>query len=478
MERRLRATCAGRAFGLAALLLATSGARAAEETDATLAAYAAGYKAQFTCSGLFEGHRTPAQIAGHELAGVYPLIAERLAALPPAVIDRARHQVRVAYDDAMPPRIAQWRPHLGCVSLPVGADPEDGARMPRIHLEADIDPLHDDGAPWTRRAPVNGSSGNAALDRILDDVFTGRTYGRDAVTSAILIATPEAILAERYADGFTPTTAQRTWSVAKSLAATVIGAAVGRGLLDVEAPAPVPEWQRPADPRRRIRLSDLLHMASGLDSNRAGNRTDRVYMGGGLVTDTATRTSLEAPPGGRWKYANNDTLIAVRALRAAIGDDDSYWRFPFEAVLLPLGMTHTTPETDWDGNFILSSQVWTTARDLARLGLLYLGDGVWRGRRLLPDGWVRYVTTPAPAQPPRRAGRESPGYGAQWWLYDARVPEVPDDAFAARGNRGQYLMIIPSRNLVIVRRGYDPAGGAGFTLARFTRDVLAALESR
>ncbi len=451
-------------------------ARAAEETGATIAAYAAGYKAQFTCSGLFDGHKSLDQIAAHELAGVYPLIAEKLAALPPAEVDRTRRQVRVRYDDVMPPRIAQWRPHLGCVGLPVGAEPADADKIPGLRLAVETGGEEDDGAPWTTRAPVGGSSGNAALDRILDAVFGGRSYGRDAVTSAILVATPEAILAERYIEGFTPTTAQRTWSVAKSLAATVIGAAVERGLLDVDAPAPVPEWQRPADPRRRIRLTDLLHMSSGLDSNRAGNRTDRLYMGGGLVTDTATRSALEAPPGRRWKYANNDTLIAVRALRAAIGDDDAYWRFPFAAVLLPLGMTHTTPETDWDGNFILSSQVWTTARDLARLGLLYLHDGVWQGRRILPEGWVRYVATPAPAQPPLRTGRESPGYGAQWWLYNDRVPEVPDDAFAARGNRGQYLMVIPSRRLVIVRRGYDPAGGEGFALARFTRDVLAALE--
>ncbi|MFQ5346335.1 MAG: serine hydrolase domain-containing protein [Rhodothalassiaceae bacterium] len=453
-------------------------APAAAETEATIAAYAAGYKAQFICSGLLEGHKSLDQIAAHELTGVYPLIAETLAALPPAGIDRAAHQVRVAYDDAMPPRIAQWRPHLGCVSLPVGAEPADAAKIPGITLAVSTGGTDDNGAPWTTRAPVNGESGNAALDHILDAVFAGGAYGRDAVTSAILVATPEAILAERYIDGFTPTTAQRTWSVAKSLAATVIGAAVGRGLLDVKAPAPVPEWQRPADPRRHIRLTDLLHMSSGLDSNRAGNRTDRLYMGGGLVTDTATRTALEAPPGARWKYANNDTLVAVRALRAAIGDDDAYWRFPFETVLLPLGMTHTTPETDWDGNFILSSQVWTTARDLARLGLLYLNDGVWQGRRILPEGWVDYVATPAPSQPPLRAGRESPGYGAQWWLYNARVPEVPDDAFAARGNRGQYLMVIPSRKLVIVRRGYDPAGGEGFALARFTHDVLVALEGR
>ena len=212
-------------------------------------------------------------------------------------------------------------------------------------------------------------------------------------------------------------------------------------------------------------------MASGLDSDRAGNRTDRLYFGGGLVSDTATRAALEVRPGERWKYANNDTLLAIRALREKLGDRDAYLRFPFETLLFPIGMTHTQLETDWDGNFVMSSQVWTTARDLARLGVLHLNDGVWNGQRLLPKGWVRYISTPAPAQP----AEPRPGYGAQWWLFNERFPELPNDAFAALGNRGQFLLVIPSENLVIVRRGHDPSGGEGFRLHDFARDVLAAL---
>ena len=131
-------------------------------------------------------------------------------------------------------------------------------------------------------------------------------------------------------------------------------------------------------------------------------------------------------------------------------------------------MTRTVPETDWQGHFILSSQVWTTARDLARLGLLYLNDGVWNGERLLPKDWSARVRRHGPAQP-----ASGYGYGATFWTF----PEdsgLPGDAIIMRGNRGQYVAVIPSRQIVIVRRGYDGASG-GFDLDGFAKDVLTAL---
>jgi CubicO group peptidase (beta-lactamase class C family) len=225
-------------------------------------------------------------------------------------------------------------------------------------------------------------------------------------------------------------------------------------------------------------LENLLQMASGLDSNRAGNRTDRLYIGGGLVTETSTAGSLEAIPGSRWKYANNDTLLAIRHLRAALNDDQKYLAYPFNALLHKIGMTHTFPETDWDGNFVMSSQVWTTSRDLLRLGLLHLNDGVWNGERILPEGWAKYVATPAASQPAKAGnGTPSRGYGAQWWLFQD-FPGIPADTYAALGNRGQILMIIPSLDLLIVRRGYDMAGGQGFQIQDFAKDVVAALKTQ
>ena len=131
-------------------------------------------------------------------------------------------------------------------------------------------------------------------------------------------------------------------------------------------------------------------------------------------------------------------------------------------------MHDTAAETDWKGNYILSSQVWSTARDLARFGMLYLNDGVWNGERILPEGWRDYVTRPSGPQPEGEFG-----YGATFWLMN-KSPGVPADTFAAFGNRGQYVVIVPSRNVVIVRRGEDPAG-ARFDVAKFTAEILTAL---
>lgn len=447
----------------------------ADETDATVRAYAAGYKAAFTCSAVFNGGKTPDQIAAQELDGIYPLVADLVKELPAATIERDAKRVAVQYSDTMPPRISQWRPHLGCTQLPVGATAADAASLPAVRLDP---PQRNDQAPWRRIPGQYGDSDNAALADLTATAFTAPKYGKDARTTAILVATPDEILVERYTPGFTHRTSQRTWSVAKSVAASMIGAAVQDGMIDVSAPAPIGNWQAPTDPRRHITLEHLLHMASGLDSNVAGNRTDRLYIGGGQVGDTAVTTALEAAPGTRYKYANNDTLLAVRALKDAMADDQAYLAFPFTHLLHRIGMHDTVPEVDWGGNFVMSSQVWTTSRDLARLGILYLNDGVWDGERILPAGWARYVATPAPVQPPaeRANGTRIAGYGAQFWLYNERFPELPNDAYAARGNRGQILLIIPSKNLVIVRRGHDPAGGEGFKIHTFAADVLAVLD--
>ncbi len=454
---------------------------AINKTEESLKAYAAGYKAAFTCSATFNAGKSPDTIPRDELSGIYPTsIGDRLSGLPEAAIEKVNKRVSVAYSDTMPPRIAQWRPWLGCTQLPIGADAAMVVGLPSIEGLPARNAGADNGEPWTKRAVVNVPGDNGKLEAVVARAFEPGAYGSYSRTSAVLIATKDEIIAERYADGLAPDIPQRTWSVAKSLAATVIGAAVNQGLLDVKAPATIPEWHNPADPRKAITLENLLHMASGLDSDIDSGILPDLYFGGSLVTDVATETSLEAMPGTRFKYASKDTLLAIRALRAAMNDDAAYHRFPFEAVLNKIGMAHTFLETDWDGNFILSSQVWSTSRDLARWGLLHLQDGVWNGQRILPEGWVRYVTTPAPAQPPAQEAGNGPqwwlfmGYGAQWWLFNG-FPGLPEGSYAALGHRGQAVVVIPAKGLVIVRRGYDLAGGEGFRIASFAADVVAAL---
>lgn len=431
-------------------------------------ALGAGYKAAFICSNLFNAGIPPERTAEDDLQGTY---GEFNAILPTlnAEVDRGSRRVAVAYSQTMPPRIAAWRPHLGCALLPIGADVEDVAVLPRLDLPP-LDLARLDGRAWPmgdRNAEARPAGDARALSVTVDRAFDRRSYGQGSETTAVVVVQRGRIVAERYRDDFDRHVSQRTWSVAKSIAATVIGAAAQQGLIDVNAPAGVPEWQRPGDPRRRLTADNLLRMASGLHSDYPGNRTDALYFGGIGVAEEAASWPLVVPPDTRFRYANNDTVLAIRALQHRLGDGEESRAFPFRALLWRIGMTRTVPETDWQGHFILSSQVWTTARDLARLGLLHLRDGVWEGERLLPEGWTDYIRRRGPAQP---AGGD--GYGAGWWILTG--DGIPAGTYAAQGNRGQWVIVVPTHDLVIVRRGFDRTGMA-FNGSVFAREVIAAL---
>lgn len=450
------------------LLLIPAGA-AAQNATPTLhdRAIAAGYKAAMLCSGIFNARiarttRARESIEANELKGIYPEYDALIAALPAQI---GNDRVLVRYDLAMPPRVAVSSALGGCTTLPIGT-PETAP--PRAMI---LFARHDQATspwPWGDDEPIAKTM--RALQPATDAAFAG-TYGANSNTTAVVIVRNDRIVAERYADGFGPMTPQRTWSVAKSISGTLIGIGVKQGLLDPRAPAPVPEWQTPGDPRAAITLDNLLRMASGLHSDTAGNRSDAVYFGGTAVTEETVAWPLEVQPGTRFRYANNDILLAVRALRGKLPRDSrgDEQLFPLEMLFHPLHMDRTFAERDWEGNYILSSQVWSTARDLARIGKLWLDDGVWWGTRYLPEGWMKYMTTPSGPQP-----ATGPGYGATMWLFGP-AQGLPEGSYAAQGNRGQFVMVVPSRKLVIVRRGEDP-GAARFDIAKFTADVLAVLK--
>lgn len=451
-----------------ALLIATTPVAAQESPTSYDRAIAAGYKALTLCSGLFNAGREQAQIEATELKGIYPEYDALVPTLT-ASVDAGSKIVTVPFDDALPPRIAAWRPNLGCAQLPIGANTDALAALPRFDATA---PTLDQEAWPLGEKDASGSpvGDRKRFGKSIDAAFDGSSFGEASQTTGVIVVQRGRIVAEKYSQGFGPHVSQRTWSVAKSIAGTVIGAAAAKGLIEPAQPAPVPQWQAPGDPRAAITLDQLLRMASGLHSSTAGNRTDALYFGGTAISEETVAWPLEAKPGARFRYANNDIVLAMLALRATAGDkNDNALAFPFAALLWKIGMTRTVPETDWKGNFVMSSQVWTTARDLARFGLLYQQDGVFLGERLLPQGWTKYVTTPSGPQPDGEFG-----YGATFWLMN-RSPGVPADTYAAFGNRGQYVVIVPSREIVIVRRGEDPAGKR-FNIAKFTAEVLAALE--
>lgn len=467
MRVSLRALCVG-----VALLIAAPATGQGDRPDYRRA-LAAGYKASFLCSDLFNSGLPETVIEQDDLARTYPELEPLFDQLT-AEVDRTNRRVTVRYRDDMPPRVAQWRPHLGCAQLPIGAPVEAADALPRLTSRGpDLATI--DAQPWPQgdaRATGRPTGDAAALTRIVASAFNRRSYGQGSETTAVLVVQNGRIVAERYRPDFDMHTSQRTWSVAKSIAGTVIGAAVEDGLIRLDAPAPVPEWQRPGDPRAAITLDRLLRMNSGLNSDHAGNRTDALYFGGATVADTIAGLPLVAPPGQHFRYSNNDIVAATRALSHVLGEGERAQAYPFNRLLWRIGMNRTVPETDPSGHFILSSQVWTTARDLARLGLLHLADGMWNGERVLPAGWTDTVRRHTAAQPARGFG-----YGMTWWTFPADSG-LPQDSIIAQGNRGQFVVVIPSRQLVVVRRGFDGGAGSQLDISAFTRDLLAALEPR
>ncbi len=463
------------AAAISSTLLATPAVAqsAQERLDARYdRALAAGYKALMLCSGIANAERngttrTPESIHEWELTGIYPKLDPIIRDLSYEIVRRPNGQVahvQVDWAEDMPDRIAAYYGvDTGCSVLPIGAP--EGITSPTS--EAGEAPQEQVYSRWGSERDSRVLSDR--LDGQFQSAFDG-SYGEGSRTTAVIVKRGDGV-AEQYAEGFGPGTPQRTWSVAKSIAATLVGAAVQSGEYEVSQPVGLNYWRYGGgfDTRNAITIDHALRMATGRYSDTPGNRTDPLYWGGSTVDERATTWPVIHTPGTVYRYANNDTLIAVKS----IGDYLGFYTVP--TLMKRFGMNRTVVETDWRGGHVLSSQVWATARDLARLGQLHLDDGVVDGERLLPEGWSDYVSDPSGPQP---EGRQW-GYGAGWWTF--KRPEgntfegIPDDAFAARGNRGQYVVVVPSRNVVIVRRGEDMVG-TRFDIAAFTRDVLAALD--
>jgi CubicO group peptidase (beta-lactamase class C family) len=418
----------------------------------------AGYRALFTCSAHFFAGRPLDDIKKVELVDVATL------GYPDPVIDEQRKIVTASDISGKIVRIAAFRDAMGCTVLPPQWGPGDIPRLPYVQYPSapDVSNVAFPAGDRVELAAEGIDTRYRALAPVVERAFDGKTFGEGVVTTGLIIVKDGKIVVERYRPGFGIYSGYRTWSTAKSISATLMGIAAKQGLLNLDEPASIPEWSYPGDPRQAITYKHLLWMSSGLFSG--GDNTYSVYFGGQDVVSAVTSTHLEAAPGTRWKYANNDTLLLLRALRYLLADDLKYLRFPYDELLHPLGMYHTRMETDHLGNFVGSSQTYTTARDLTRFGMLLASDGVWNGKRLLPEGWVKFSSTPAPTRAPA-AGQ--PGYGAQFWLLD-QMPGVPPGTFTTAGNKGQFVTVVPGHDLVIVRIGVDPLG------KRWAQDQLVA----
>ncbi len=289
------------------------------------------------------------------------------------------------------------------------------------------------------------------------------------VTRALAVVHRGRLVVERYGPATDAGMPLPSWSVAKSITHAAVGLCVAEGRLDLAAPAPVPSWA--GTPKAAITLQQLLEMRDGLDFNEeyvdvgVSHVADMLFGAGAAdVAGYAAARPLAHPPGERWSYSSGTTNIVARIVGDAVGGGEAGLRaFLAERLFDPLGMSATTPHFDEAGTFVGSSFVDLTARDAARFGLLYLRDGVWDGRRILPPGWADHARTPTAVDPDSGFG-----YGAHWW----RWPDEPG-SLAAHGYQGQYIVVVPGRDLVVVRFGITDAD-ARPPLADMLRRLIAA----
>jgi CubicO group peptidase (beta-lactamase class C family) len=461
-------------LGMIILILILAAAVSVKLDLATQFRIGVGWKAQILCSGIFVSGRDAAVVLKEDVA-VHPLLK-----FIGAKVDYEKKEVRASFIGLIKNR-AIYHPRLGSVLL--SGVPEETVRSWPAEIP-EPEPDRPESIPWPTGdlvpdAGLPAGLDSQRLDRAVEEAFSDPDPKNPRRTRAVLIVHEGSIIAERYAPGITRDMPLIGWSMTKSMTSALVGILVGEGKLSPQAPAPVPEWREPNDPRGKITLEQLLWMSSGLSFSEtyAEKPISDVQLMLFTVPDTAAyaaRLPLEAEPGTQWHYSTGTTNILGRIIRNSFDDEKDYFAFPRRALFNRIGMRTAVFETDASGTFDCGAFLYASARDWARLGLLYLNDGIWEGERVFPDGWVAYSTSPA-------STAEKGNYGAQIWLNrgpqgrpEARpFPDLPQDLYYFEGYQGQFVGIVPSRRLVVVRLGMMTKGEWSFS--ELLENVLAAL---
>jgi CubicO group peptidase (beta-lactamase class C family) len=403
---------------------------------------AAGVAAHHVCSMAFVGQQDPDAVF-KEL--VTPMIGATGASLLTVHIDRMAHRVTV---DGLVSTLATARvtPGYGCrLDLPgnVAFTPDPV-----------VAPAVDDGFAPATLVAADKPAVTAALARVFDE----RPGGAPKAVKAVVIVKDGKVVAERYAPGYGIHSQLISFSVAKSFTNALLGLLVHDGKLDVTQPLSPPEWRAPGDPRAGITVEDLMRMQSGLAAEEAESAFSPVakmeFLNADMAGFAAAQPAKEAP-GKTFEYTSADTVLLSRMVGEKVGGGAAGLRaFARQRLFAPLHMGDVTMEFDGQGTFVGSTYVYTSARDYARFGLLYLNDGkAPDGTRLLPEGWASWSRTSALGAP----------YGAGFWTNDGPSEEArmrveggfPKDGYFASGTMGQRIYIVPSEHLVITRFGYS-----------------------
>jgi CubicO group peptidase (beta-lactamase class C family) len=433
-----------------------------------LAHHTSGF-ATIMCSAVFITGLDPE--FARENVGYFISPYDQRAKVGTPVVDREKKEVRISMPNGTT-RVAKYLGSQGCVTLPIG---ESAVKFTPVAVKSGLpDPDTQDWPMGDRLStePLPTDVNAERLRQAVDAAFEPA----DGMTAAFVVTWRGRLIAERYGDGITKRTPLESWSMGKSLTATLVGVLMRQGVYDLWQPAPIPEWQKdPEDPRRQIRIADILRMSSGLrirapqdpDFDPSGPYPDHLYLYTGSVDSyhyAATRP-LQWPPNTVGRYRNTDPVLINYLIRLAVEKrKEQYLSFPQRALFDKLGMRTMVIETDPFGNFLGQGAVLGAARDWARLGNLYLQDGVWNGERILPSGYARFVSTLAPAW----EADKRPMYGGFFWINGTGQFPVPRDAYYMAGAGGQTTLIIPSHDLVVVRMGHykgSTPGAASFKKA-------------
>jgi len=407
--------------------------------------------AKVLCSALFITGRDLAAAVDEDGFFVSPRAQRR--AVTETVVDWNQHAVHLTLSNGVT-RSAKLYGDQGCVTLPRGSR---SVFFTPVKVTASLPDAA--GQPWPMGDRLPDTPPPPEVDSAKVAASVSAAFDPpEGLTAAFVVAYRGRIIAERYRSGLDYTTRLPSWSMGKSITATLMGQLIYEGVYDLWAPAPVEDWQRPDDPRRAIRIADLLRMSSGLrfiapqdpDFDPARGYPDHLYVYTGAID--AYRWAITRPP--QWppntvgRYRNSDPLVINYLIkRAALAHKQDYLSYPQRHLFDKLGIRHMVLEPDPYGSFLLQGYELGTGRDWLRLGLLYLQDGVWNGERLLPSGWSDFARTPAPAW-------SAPVYGAFFWLNRTKRWPIPEDAYFMAGAGGQYTIVVPTHDLVVVRLGH------------------------
>lgn len=421
----------------------------------------AGY-AKIMCSAIFITGLTPEFAAEH--VGYFSSPYAERAKVSKPLIDYEKKTVTITLPDGVT-RTAMYTGDQGCVCLQEGSS---SLHFTPVKVPKNLPDPSITSWPMGDVLPATDITSTIDMKKVMQAVDSAFTPA-EAQTAAFIVTYKGNIIAEKYGQGITLHTPLESWSMGKSLSATIMGTLMNKGVYTLEQPAPIPQWQGKHDERANIRIMDLMHMASGLycrapqdpDYDPALGYPDHLYLytGGVNAFEYAANLPQQYPPNTVGRYRNSDPGLINYLNRLGIeGMGENYYTYAQKYLFDKIGVSTMIMETDPDGNFLTQGYEYASARDWARLGNLYLQDGVWNDERILPEGFTKFVSTVA--EPWAADGR--PIYGGLFWINGNGMFPIPTEAYFMAGAGGQYVTIIPSHDLVIVRLGHYKGQSEGF----------------